>query len=50
MAIIGPVDEANETKELLTAKDKTMVYHTSNSDVILKLRTRIGLRRSMNEN
>lgn len=33
------------TTELLHAKDNILVYHTSKDYVILKIRSRIGLRR-----
>ncbi|KKM12048.1 hypothetical protein SY88_05540 [Clostridiales bacterium PH28_bin88] len=45
IAVIGPVADDEATKELLHAKDNILVYHTSKDNVVLKLRTRIGLRR-----
>ncbi|AOY77722.1 hypothetical protein [Clostridium formicaceticum] len=46
IALIGPVEEENATRELLNAKDNILVYHTSKDKVKLKIRTRIGLRRA----
>ena len=46
IAVIGPVDEEDATRELLNSKDNTLVYHTSKESVVLKIRTRIGLRRA----
>jgi hypothetical protein len=45
IAVIGPVTDEDATKELLHAKDKMLIYHTSKNDIVLKIRTRIGLRR-----
>ena len=45
VAVIGPVTEAEATKELLNSKDNTLVYHTSKDTVVLTIRNRIGLRR-----
>lgn len=45
IAVIGPVAEEEATKELLHAKENVLIYHTSKENVVLKLRTRIGLRR-----
>ncbi len=45
IALIGPVNDSEATKELLNAKDNVLVYHTSKDDVVLKIRKRIGLRR-----
>jgi len=45
IAIIGPVADEKATKELLNSKDNILIYHTSKDNVVLKLRTRIGLRR-----
>jgi hypothetical protein len=45
VAVIGPVPEENATKELLNSKDKVLVYHTANKDVILEIRTRSVVRR-----
>ncbi len=45
IAIIGPVSDEEATKELLSSKDNILIYHTSKDNVVLKLRTRIGLRR-----
>jgi hypothetical protein len=51
LAIIGPVKEDDATKELLKSKDNILIYHTSKDSVVLKIRTRIGLRRVIkNEN
>lgn len=49
MAVIGPVADDEATKELLHAKDKILVYHTSRDNVVLKIRSRIGLRRVYKE-
>lgn len=46
IALIGPVDEENATRELLESKEDILVYHTSKEEVKLKIRTRIGLRRA----
>ncbi|ABR48292.1 conserved hypothetical protein [Alkaliphilus metalliredigens QYMF] len=46
IALIGPVDEENATRELLESKENILVYHTSKEEVKLKIRTRIGLRRA----
>jgi len=48
IAVIGPVNNNDATKELLKSKDNILVYHTSKESVILKIRTRIGLRRVAN--
>jgi len=45
IAVIGHVSDSEATRELLSSKDNILVYHTSNETVVLKLRTRIGLRR-----
>lgn len=45
IAVIGPVADEEATKELLSSKDNILIYHTSKDSVVLKLRTRIGLRR-----
>ena len=45
IAVIGTVSNDKATKELLSAKDNILIYHTSKETVVLKLRTRIGLRR-----
>ncbi|HEY5561907.1 MAG TPA: hypothetical protein VIK72_09180 [Clostridiaceae bacterium] len=39
IAVIGPVTDADATKELLLAKDNILIYHTSKDKVVLKLRT-----------
>ena len=44
IAVIGPVSDDEATKELLNAKGNILIYHTSKEDVVLKLRTRIGLK------
>jgi len=48
IAVIGPVNDNDATKELLKSRDNILVYHTSKESVILKIRTRIGLRRVAN--
>ncbi len=45
IAVIGPVSDDEATRELLESKDNVLVYHTANDTVVVKLRTRIGLRR-----
>lgn len=45
IAVIGPVTDDEATKELLHAKENVLIYHTSKDNVVLKLRTKIGLRR-----
>ena len=45
IAVIGTVGDDEATKELLHAKDNILVYHTSKDNIILKIRSRIGLRR-----
>jgi len=45
VALIGPVKDEEATKELLNCKDRTLVYHTSQNKVIVKIRKNIGLRR-----
>ena len=47
IAVIGPVDEQKATKELLNSENNILVYHTSHDNIILKLRLRIGLRRTI---
>ena len=51
VAVIGPISDEEATKELLNTKNNILVYHTSKDEIILKRRTRIGLRRApYNEN
>ncbi len=45
IAVIGTITENEATKELLNSKGNVLVYHTSNENIILKIRNRIGLRR-----
>lgn len=45
VAVIGPVRDEEATKELLNSKDKTLIYHTSKDQVIVKIRKNVGLRR-----
>ena len=45
IAVIGPVSDEEATRELLESKDNVLVYHTANETLVVKLRTRIGLRR-----
>ncbi len=47
IAVIGPVLDEEATKELLQARGNVLVYHTSKDRVVIKHRTRIGLRRVM---
>ncbi|MDQ2087960.1 hypothetical protein RBH29_16140 [Herbivorax sp. ANBcel31] len=49
IAVIGPVADEEATKELLNAKDNILVYHTSKDNIVLKIRSRIGLRRAYKE-
>lgn len=44
VAVIGPVHDEDATYELLNSKNNTLVYHTSNDKVIVKIRKSIGLR------
>lgn len=46
VAVIDTIDEKEATKELLASKGNMLVYHTSKSDLLVKIRNRIGLRRS----
>lgn len=46
VAVIDIIDEKEATKELLASKGNMLVYHTSKSDLLVKIRNRIGLRRS----
>ena len=46
ISVIGPVDDEHATKELLTSPKGILVYHTSKESIILKIRSRIGLRRA----
>lgn len=45
VALVGPVKDEDATKELLNSKDRTLVYHTSKNQVIVKIRKNTGLRR-----
>lgn len=45
IAVIGPIADDEATRELLESKDNVLIYHTANEVVVIKLRTRIGLRR-----
>jgi hypothetical protein len=44
IAVIGAVRDEDATHELLNSKNNTLVYHTSNEKVIVKIRRSIGLR------
>ncbi|MCT4565467.1 MAG: hypothetical protein N4A68_14285 [Maledivibacter sp.] len=46
VAVIDIIDEKEATKELLTSKGNMLVYHTSKPNLLVKIRNRIGLRRS----
>lgn len=46
VAVIDIIDEKEATKELLASKGNMLVYHTSKSDLLVKIRNRIGLRKS----
>lgn len=45
VAVIGPIRDEEATEELLNSKGKTLVYHTSKDQVIVKIRNNVGLRR-----
>lgn len=47
VAVIGPVSDEEATRELLNSRDKTLVYHTSKEQVIVKVRKHVGLRRDL---
>ncbi|PQP82680.1 hypothetical protein C0Q44_14815 [Paenibacillus sp. PCH8] len=47
VAVIGPVSDEKATQELLNSRDKTLVYHTSKDQVIVKVRKNVGLRRKL---
>ncbi|CAM4014033.1 hypothetical protein [Saccharibacillus endophyticus] len=47
VAVIGPISDKEATRELLNSRDKTLVYHTSKDQVVVKVRKNIGLRRSL---
>ena len=47
VAVIGPISDEEATRELLNSRDKTLVYHTSKDQVVVKVRKNIGLRRSL---
>lgn len=46
VAVIDSIDEYKATKELLSSKGDTLVYHTSKEKVVLTVRNKIGLRRT----
>jgi len=45
IAVIGPISEEDATRELLSARDNILIYHTSKDNIMLKIRNRIALRR-----
>lgn len=47
IAVIGPVKDEDATRELLKSKNRTLVYHTSKDQIVLKIRKNIGLRRKL---
>ncbi len=47
VAVIGPISDEEATRELLNSRDKTLVYHTSKDQIVVKVRKNIGLRRSL---
>ncbi|MEA4849382.1 MAG: hypothetical protein VB106_19280 [Clostridiaceae bacterium] len=49
IAVIGPVSDDEATLELLGSKGNVLVYHTANEALVVKLRTRIGLRRVLKD-
>lgn len=46
VAIIGPIKDEDATRELLSSKDKILIYHTSKDQIIVNIRRNIGLRRT----
>jgi hypothetical protein len=46
VAVIGPVKDEDATRELLSTKNNTLIYHTSKDQIIVKIRKNIGLRRT----
>ncbi|XOJ03232.1 hypothetical protein ACMX2M_16980 [Paenibacillus polymyxa] len=47
MAVIGPISDEEATREFLNSRDKTLVYHTSKDQIVVKVRKNIGLRRNL---
>ncbi|OMF67268.1 hypothetical protein MKY66_11830 [Paenibacillus sp. FSL R5-0766] len=47
VAVIGPISDEEATRELLNSRDKTLVYHTSKDQIVVKVRKNIGLRRNL---
>jgi hypothetical protein len=47
VAVIGPIKDENATRELLSSKDNTLVYHTSKDQIIVKIRRSNSLRRTL---
>lgn len=47
VAVIGPISDEEATRDLLNSRDKTLVYHTSKDQIIVKVRKIIGLRRNL---
>ncbi|MFC5407070.1 hypothetical protein [Cohnella soli] len=45
IALIGPVNDEDATRELLNCKNRTLVFHTSREQVEVIIRKNIGLRR-----
>lgn len=45
VAVIGPISDEEATRELLNSKGKTLVYHTSKDQIVVKVRKHTGLRR-----
>jgi hypothetical protein len=41
------IKDEDATRELLNSKNKTLVYHTSKDQIVLKIRKNIGLRRKL---
>jgi hypothetical protein len=46
VAVIGPVKDEDATRELLSSKNKVLIYHTSKDQIVVKIRKSIGLRRT----
>ena len=43
VSIICPIKDEDATRELLYSKDKTLVYHTSKDQIVVKIRRNICL-------
>ncbi|KAA8747371.1 hypothetical protein [Paenibacillus sp. UASWS1643] len=47
VAVIGPISDEEATRELLNSRDKTLVYHTSKDQIVVKVRKNLGLKRNL---